>query len=78
MNDKANISVLHGDFSNGKTHDAKEKCYVRRRNSLYKSKVHGLVKLFKDKFVQEEEARRIVWKNSMVQGSPPNRVVNIY
>ena len=43
-------------------------------NSLHKSKVHGLVKLFEDKFVLKEEAKLKVWRKRIVQGSPPNEV----
>ena len=73
VNNKGN-GTLHGGFSKGRTHDVKEKVMQDGENSLHKSKVHGLVKLFEDKFALKEEAKLKVWRKKMVQGSLPNWV----
>ena len=65
---------MHESFSERRTHDVKEKVMQEGENSLHKSKVHGLVKLFEDKFVLKEEAKLKVWRKRIVQGSPPNEV----
>lgn len=60
MNKKGKIGVLHEGFSSEKTHDVndvKEKVTQEGKNSLNKSKVHKLVKLFKDKFALKEETK---------------------
>lgn len=47
-------------------------------NSLHKSKVHGLVKLFKKKFALKGKVKLMVWRKRLVQGSPPNGVGDMY
>lgn len=67
VNKKGKISALYRGFSSGKTYDMKEKVVQEGKNSLHKSKVYELVKLFEDKFVVKEEAKLMVWKKMMVQ-----------
>lgn len=60
VNNKGKIGALQGGFSGRKIHDVKEKVMQEGENSLHKSKVHELVKLFKDKFTLNEEWKLIV------------------
>lgn len=70
VNNKNKNGILHKGFSGGNTHDVKNKVMQEGENSLHKSKVHGLVKLFENKCGLKEEAKPIVWRKKFEQGSP--------
>lgn len=56
VNNKDKKGILYRGFGGGNTHDVKNKVMQEGENSLDKSKVHGLVKLFENKCALKEEA----------------------
>lgn len=69
VNNKGKIGVLHRGFSGRKIHDVKENVMQEEDNSLYKSKVHELLKLFEDKFILNEK-KKLIKKEDETRKSP--------